>query len=119
MFCHYKNNYHVFVYTNHFSIKYLINKPIITRKINRWLLFLLKFHITIAEKLGRDQNVIANFLSRLTNDGGIVLVKYVFPNGHLFVLSISTLLSIDIANYLIVGKFSKYLPSKEWKSIVK
>ena len=52
-FQHYITGYEVFVHTDHSTIKFLMNKPITSGRITRWLLFLQEFNITIIENQGR------------------------------------------------------------------
>jgi len=39
-FRHYITGYEVFVHTNHFAIEYLMNKPLTSGRVTRWLLLL-------------------------------------------------------------------------------
>jgi hypothetical protein len=80
-FWHYITRYPMFVHINHSSIHYLMNKPITNGRVTRWLLLLQEFDITIIDKPGRE-NVVVNFLSRLTNDGDAIPVKDDFPDEH-------------------------------------
>jgi hypothetical protein len=89
-----------------------MNKPITNGRVTIWLLFLQEFDITILEKLGKS-NFIVDFLSRLTNKGGIDPVEDTFPDEHLFALSINTLWFVDIVNYLVVGRLPQHLSPKE------
>jgi hypothetical protein len=65
---HYITSYPIFIHTYHYAIKCLMNKPITDGRVTRWLLLWQEFDITILDKLGRE-NVLVDFLSRLTNDG--------------------------------------------------
>ena len=42
-----------------------MKKPVTNGRVTRWLLLLQEFHITILDKLGKD-NVVVDSLSRLT-----------------------------------------------------
>jgi hypothetical protein len=64
-FRHYITGYSTFVHTDHSAIKYLMNKPITNARVSRWLLLLQEFDITIVDRPGKE-NVVADFLSRLT-----------------------------------------------------
>eukprot|EP00253_Pinus_taeda_P029412 PITA_29412 len=116
-FQHYITGYQVFVHTNHSSIRFLMNKPITNGRITHWLLLLQEFHITIADKPGKD-NVVSDFLSRLTIDDICTPNEDTFPNEYLFSISIYSPWYADIANYLAAGKFPQYLSSKEKKKII-
>eukprot|EP00253_Pinus_taeda_P023824 PITA_23824 len=63
-FRHYITGHQTFVNTNHDEMRYLINKPYVNARINRWLLLLQQFDLTIGNKPG-GENVVADFLSRL------------------------------------------------------
>jgi hypothetical protein len=79
----------VFVHTDHVAIKYLMKKVDINGRIIRWLLLLQEFDLTILDKLGKI-NVVAYFLSRLTNTTDNEVVDDNFPDEHLFAISIET-----------------------------
>ena len=74
--------------------------------------FLQEFNITIIDQPGKE-NMIADFLSRLTHNDDNVLVDDTFPDEHVFVVSIKTPWFADIANYLVIGKVPAHLPSYE------
>lgn len=64
-FRHYITGYKTFIHTGHAAIKHLMNKPDVNACIIRRLLLLQQFDLTIIDKHGKE-NVVANFLSRLT-----------------------------------------------------
>jgi hypothetical protein len=117
-FHHYIIGYEVFIQTNHFSIKYLMNKPITNGKITRWLLLMQEFNIIVLNRLGTE-NQVAYFLSRLKTSGEIVPVSDNFSDEHLFAISVITPWYADIANYLSSGMLPPSLTSKEKKNIIK
>jgi hypothetical protein len=82
-----------------------MNKPITNGRVTRWLLLLQEFDITIVDKLGKE-NVVADFLSRITNEGEAIPVEDTFPDEHIFTLSTNTPWFADIANYLACRKSS-------------
>jgi hypothetical protein len=51
-------------YVDHMALVYLVNKPQISRKINRWLLLFFEYDFIVMYKLGKI-HVVANALSRL------------------------------------------------------
>ena len=89
-----------------------MNKPITSGRITRWLLLLHEFNITIIDKPGKE-NLVANFLSRLTHTDDNVHVDDTFLYEHLFDVSIKTPWFEDIANYLVTGKIPAHLSSYE------
>jgi hypothetical protein len=88
-FRHYVTGYQVFVHIDHAAIRYLMNKPDINGRIIRWLLLLQQFDLTILDKPGK-QNVVADFLSRLTIPTEGDMIDDHFPDEHLFAISTQT-----------------------------
>jgi len=96
-----------------------MNKPYVNVRITRWFLLLQHFDLTIIDKLGKE-NVVANFLSRLTLPAGKEeIIDDQLPDEHLFSISVISPWYADIANYLVVGRFPPNLSSKEKRNIVK
>jgi hypothetical protein len=115
-FRHYITGYSTFVHTDHSAIKYLMNKPITNARVTRWLLLLQEFDITIVDRPGKE-NVVADFLSRLTtNDDNPVDDS--FPDEYLFAVSAHSPWYADIANYLVAGKLPPHLSYREKKNII-
>ncbi len=112
-FWHYITSYPIFVHTNHATVKYLMNKPTITGRLARWLLFLQEFDITIVEK-PRRANVVADYLSRIHHDkNDTTLIDDTFPDEYLFHIGIKTPWYVDIANYIAPNKIPKNFSYKE------
>lgn len=61
---HYLLGAHFRMYTNHFALKYLVNKPILGGRICRWLLLFLEYGFEVIVKPGK-LNAGLNHLSRL------------------------------------------------------
>ena len=55
---------HFNIFTNHYSLKYLVNKPVLGGKICRWLLLFQEFDFEIFVKL-RCLHVVPDNLSRI------------------------------------------------------
>jgi hypothetical protein len=115
-FRHYITGYSTFVHTDHSAIKYLMNKPITNARVTRWLLLLQEFDITIVDRPGKE-NVVADFLSRLTPDDDTP-VDDSFPDEYLFAVFAHSPWYADIANYLVAGKLPSHLSYREKKSII-
>jgi hypothetical protein len=115
-FRHYITGYPTFVHTDHSAIKYLMKKPITNARVTRWLLLLQEFDITIVDRPGKE-NLVADFLSRLTPDDDTP-VDDSFPDEYLFVVSSHSPWYEDIANYLVAGKLPPHLSHREKKSII-
>ena len=116
-FQHYITSYSTFVHTDHSFIKYLMNTPINNARVTRWLLLFQEFDITIGYKPGKD-NMVAYFLSRLTNNSDDCPVEECFPNEHLFVIYNHSPWYEDISIYLTVGKLLQNLSPRERRKIV-
>ena len=116
-FIHYIIGYPVVLYTDHFAIKYLANKPITNGRVTRWLILLQEFDITIKDGPG-NENLVADFLSRVPMTDDLVAVENQFPDEHLFAVTMKTSWYADVANYLAVGKLPKHLTPSERKLIV-
>jgi hypothetical protein len=117
-FRHYITGYEVFIHTDHSTIRYLMNKPITNGRVTRWLLLLQEFNITILDRPGKE-NVVADFLSRIHNEGELILVNDNFPDEHIFAISTKSPWFADIANYLATGKLPQHLSTKEKQKIIK
>eukprot|EP00253_Pinus_taeda_P030101 PITA_30101 len=117
-FRHYITGYEVFVHTDHSAIKHLMNKPITSGRVTRWLLLLQEFNITVLDRPGKE-NQVADFLSRLQNQGEVVPIEDSFPDEHLFAISIINPWYADLANYLSTGRTPPHFTSKEKKRLVK
>ena len=97
------------MHSDHSTIKYLTNKPIMSNsQVNRGLLLLQEFDITIVDRLGKE-NVVADFLSRLTHNDADSLVEYSFLDEHLFAVSTYSLWYAYIANYLVASILPSHL----------
>ncbi|GJW09751.1 reverse transcriptase domain-containing protein [Tanacetum coccineum] len=91
------------VYTDHSTLKYLMNKQDAKPRLLRWVLLLQEFDITIRDKKG-SENLAADHLSRLENPHKDVLenkdINEHFPLETLGVISSeSTPWFADYANY--------------------
>jgi hypothetical protein len=103
-FRHYVTGYPIFVHIYHVAIKYLMNKLDINGRLIKWILLLQQFDLTIPDKPCK-QNVVADFLSSLTNNAEDEVVDDNFPDEHLFSISIETPWFANISNYVAMGKF--------------
>jgi hypothetical protein len=117
-FRHYITSYSVFVHIDHSTIRYLMNKSITNGRVTRWLLLLQEFDISIIDRPGKE-NVVADFLSRLTNEGETIPVEDIFPDEHLFSLSTNTPWFADVANYLAACRLPQHLSPKERQRVIR
>jgi hypothetical protein len=89
-----------------------MNKPITNGRVTRWLLLLQEYDITILNKLGNN-NVVVDFLSRLTSNENESTLEDYFLDENLFLVSTNSPWFVDIANYLVSGRLPHHLSPKE------
>jgi hypothetical protein len=94
-----------------------MNEYVTDGRVTRWLLLLQEFDITTVDKPGKD-NIVADFLSRLTNNSDDSHVEDSFPDDHLFVVSTHSPWYANIANYLIARKIPPHLSPRECRNII-
>jgi hypothetical protein len=116
-FRHYITGYEVFVHTDHSAMRFLMNKPVTTGRITRWILLLQEFNITIIDWPGKE-NVVADFLSRIPQDSTDTPVDDNFPDEHLFAVAAKTPWFADTANYLATGRLPAHLSPPQKKRII-
>jgi hypothetical protein len=87
--------YFVILHTDHVAIKHLMNKQNTNDEVTRWLLLLQEFDITILEKPRKD-NVVVEFISRITSNENETMVEDHFPDEHLFAQCLLTHLDLHI-----------------------
>eukprot|EP00253_Pinus_taeda_P033590 PITA_33590 len=111
-FRHYITRYPIILYTDHSTIKYLVNKPLTNGRITRWLILFQEFDITIKDRPGKE-NLVVDFLSRMPAPVDPTAVEDQFPDEHLFAVTVKTPWYADVANYLAIGKLPKHLTPNE------
>eukprot|EP00253_Pinus_taeda_P021591 PITA_21591 len=116
-FRHYITSYETFIHTDHSTIRYLMNKPIINGRVTRWLLLLQEFNITVLDRPGK-QNTVVGFLSRTQNTKEDSPVEDKFPDEYLFAVTTKTPWYVDIANYLVTGKLPPHFFPGERRKII-
>ena len=94
-----------------------MNKPITNGRVTRWLLLLQEFNITVLDRPSRE-NLVTDFLSHIQHDDSDNLVDDIFPDEHLFAISVQTPWFADIANYLASGRLPNHLKPHEKRQIV-
>jgi hypothetical protein len=75
------------MFTDHSSLKYLVNKPVLGGRIYRWLLLFQKFDFEVIVKLGK-LNAGPNHLSQVTNGEEPTRLEDNFLDVHLFLVQI-------------------------------
>ena len=105
------------MHTDHSSIHFLMNKSFNDGRVIQWSYLLQYFDVTILDKHGKD-NVVVDFLSRLTIGDDCVPMEDYFPDEYLFSISTHSPWYADIANYLATGNFPQYLSRRERKNFI-
>jgi hypothetical protein len=75
------------MFTNHFALKYLVNKPVLGGRICRWLLLFQEIDFEVIIKI-RKLNAGLDHLSRITNGEEPTNLEDKIPNAHLFLVQI-------------------------------
>ena len=96
-FRHYLLGAHFKMFTDHSALKYLVNKPVLGRRICRWLLLFQEYDFEIIVKPGR-LNVGPDHLSRLESGEEPTNLEDSFPDAQLFSIHISDDYFIEILN---------------------
>jgi hypothetical protein len=101
-FIHYLLGQHFKMFTYHFSLRYLVNKPVLGRRICIWLLFFQKFDFEVVVKSGR-LNAGPDHLSRITNGEEPSNLEDNFPDAQCFSIQIYYEYFADIIEFLSTG----------------
>ena len=109
----------VVVYTDHASLKYLMNKKDSKPRLIRWVLLLQEFDIEIKDKKG-SENIVADHLSRLELDSEEEEpIKEMFPDEMLLEITyFNSPWFSDIANFISTGEFPETFTKKEKKKLI-
>jgi hypothetical protein len=93
---------HFNMFTDHSSLKYLVNKPVLGGMICRWLLLFQEFDFEVIVK-PRMINERLDHLSRVTNGEEPTNLEDNFPDAQLFLVQIVDDYFVDIIKYLSIG----------------
>lgn len=72
----------------------------------------------IVYKLGKE-NVVVDFISRLSHDINDEVVDDSFPDEHMFDVTIHTPWYVDLANYLIIGNLPQHFTPNEKARLIR
>ena len=86
-FKHYLLGSHLKMFTDHSTLKYLVNTLVLGGKICRWLLLFQEYDFEVIVKLGR-LNVGPDHLSRLESGEEPISLEECLPNVQLFSIQI-------------------------------
>jgi len=87
------------VYTDHYALKYLVNKPVLGGKICRWLLLFQEYDFEVVVKPGRLNNG-PDHLSRIESGEDPTSLEEGLPDAQLFSVSMVDKYFIDIVKFL-------------------
>ena len=110
-FCSYLIGSSIVVYFDHAAVRYLMSNQNAKPRLIRWILLLQEFNLTIKDKNGAE-NVVADHLSRLTNEFSIEItsINDSFPDEFLFSINKMPWYA-NIVNYLATGEMPR-----DWSS---
>jgi hypothetical protein len=105
-FRHYLLGQHFNMFTDHSTLKYLVNKPMLGGRICRWMLLFQEYDFEIIVK-PRKLNVGPDHLSRITNGEEPNNLEENFPDANLFSVQIVDDYFVDIVGFLSIGMAPK------------
>jgi hypothetical protein len=97
---------HFKMFTDHSTLKYLVNEPVLGGRICRWLLLFQEFDFEVFVKPGR-LNVGPYYLSRITNGEETSSSEDNFPDAQFFSMQIDDEYFVDINEFLSTGFYPK------------
>ena len=101
-FRHYLLGGHFKMFTDHSSLKYLVNKPVLWGYICLWILLFQEFNFEIVVKLGR-LNAGLDHISRLENEEETTNLDDTILDTQLFVVKFVDDYYEDIVHFLTIG----------------
>jgi len=116
-FMHYLLGKHFNMFTDHSTLKYLVNKPVLGGRIYRWLLLFQEFDFEVIVKLGK-LNAGPDHLSRFTNGEEPTNLEENFLDAQLFSIQIVDEYFTDIIQYLIRGTALQEYSTVQKKNLV-
>jgi hypothetical protein len=84
-FIHYLLGSHFKMYTDHSTLRYLVNKPVFGGRICRWLLLFQEYDFEVIVKPGKF-NSGPDHLSRILSGEDAGNLDYILPEVHLFAI---------------------------------
>ncbi|XP_076933079.1 uncharacterized protein LOC143598855 [Bidens hawaiensis] len=108
----------VIVYSDHFAVRYLMDKKDAKPRLFRWVLLLQEFDLKIRDKKGTE-NVVADHLSRIVlEDGdGDGPINESFPDEQILAVSQNPWFA-NIVNFKIAGDLPERWPRRKKKHLV-
>ena len=94
------------MYTDHFALKYLVNKPVLGGRICRWLLLFQEYDFEVVVN-PECLNARPNHLSRIETGEEPTSLEEGLPDAQLFSMCITDGHFKDIIQFLTTGTVSK------------
>ena len=105
------------MFTEHSSLKYLDNKPLLGGKICHWLLLFQNFDFEIIVKLGH-LNVGPDHLSLIEIGEEPTNIEYGFPYAQIFRVDMVYYYYDQIIYFFTIGVASEYFSTSQKKQLV-
>ena len=105
------------MFTDHYALKYLVNKPVLGGRICRWLILFQEYDFEIIVKPGR-LNLGPDHLSRLESSEEPTSLDEGLPNTWFFAIQIVDEYFQDIAQYLSIGFPPTEMTTQQKKQLV-
>jgi hypothetical protein len=116
-FRHYLLGNHFKMFTDHSTLKYLVNKPVLGGRICRCLLLFQEFDFEVIVK-PRKLNVALDHLSRIMNGEEPTNLEDNFLDARLFSVQITDEYFADIIQYLSTGTVPQEYHTMKKKNLV-
>jgi hypothetical protein len=107
---------HFKIFTNHSTLKYLFNKPVLGGRIRRWILF-KKFDFEVTVK-PRKLNAGPDHMSRVMNGEEPTNLEDNFPDVQLFSVQVADEYFVDTIEYLSTGTSPQDFNNAQKKNMV-
>jgi hypothetical protein len=101
-FCHYFLGGHFKMFTDHFALRYLVNKPVLGGRICKWLMLFLEYDFEIIVKPGR-MNKGPEHLSKLEHGEESTSLENALPYSHLLAIRKINDHFAEIFKFLSIG----------------
>ncbi|RDX75976.1 Retrovirus-related Pol polyprotein from transposon 17.6, partial [Mucuna pruriens] len=94
----------IIVFSDHATLRYLLEKPNAKPRLIRWMLLLQEFDLEIKDKKGAE-NSMADHLSRIEKESEPMPIRDEFPDEQLLHIKMTTPWFADICNYVATSHF--------------
>jgi hypothetical protein len=108
---------HFKMFTDHSTLKYLVNKPVLGGRICRWLQLFQEFDFEVIVKPWK-LNTRLDHLSRVINGEETTNLEDTFPDAQLFSVQVTDDYFSDIIEYLTIGIAPQEFNTTQRKNLV-